>query len=97
MIKVKYNDDIIKISGHANFDNFGKDIVCASVSSIVYTTINAILNFNSKAIKYDDNKDIIINIIKKDEITRKLIDNMLTLLEELHKQYPDNIKISKGE
>ena len=48
MIKVNYNDKSIKVSGHANFNTYGNDIVCASVSSIIYTTINGILNIDSK-------------------------------------------------
>lgn len=97
MIKVNYNDKIIKISGHAGFDNYGKDIVCASVSSIVYTTINGILNINNDAIKFSDNTELVIEIVNNDDITNKLIANMLELLKDLEKQYPKNIKISKGE
>ena len=97
MIKVIYNENKIKISGHADFNDYGKDIVCASVSSIIYTTVNAILNINNEAINYIDNNDITIEILSKDDITLKLIDNMIILLEDLEKQYPKNIKISKGE
>ena len=97
MIKIKYNENKIIISGHAMNDDYGKDIVCASVSSIVYTTINGILNINSNAIKYTDNKDIIIDILNNDNITKSLINNMLELLKELERQYPKNVKISKGE
>ena len=97
MIKVNYNDKIIKISGHAKFNDYGKDIVCASVSSIIYTTVNGILNINKNTIKYTDNEDITIEVIDNDNTTRILINNMLELLKELAVQYPKNIKISKGE
>lgn len=97
MIKVKYNDNYVKISGHARFADYGNDIVCASVSSIVYTTINGIYSFSKDTIKVEDNKDLIIRIVKNDYETITLINNMLTLLDELSKQYPKNIKISKGE
>lgn len=93
MIKVKLEKNIIKISGHANFDNYGKDIVCASVSSIVYTTINGVLNINDKAIEVSDNKELIIKINSNDNITNTLINNMVMLLQDLEKQYPNNIKI----
>ena len=43
MIKIKILKDYIEVKGHANYDDFGKDIVCASVSSIVITTVNAIV------------------------------------------------------
>ena len=39
MIKVNIEDKLITIKGHANYDDKGKDIVCASVSSIVITTL----------------------------------------------------------
>ena len=37
--------DTITISGHANYSD-SNDIVCASVSSIMYTTVNAIMKLN---------------------------------------------------
>ena len=97
MIKIKVDKNIIIISGHANNDEYGKDIVCASVSSIVYTTINGILNIDSSAIKYKDDKELVIEIIKNDNITNKLIENMMVLLQELANEYPKCIKISKGD
>ena len=62
MILVRVRDNQIKISGHANYSD-GNDIVCASVSSIMYTTVNAIMAFNKDAIIYeDDNRVVTINI-----------------------------------
>ena len=98
MIKVKVEKDTISIIGHANYSDFGKDIVCASVSSIVITSIEAIAKFNNKSvdiINSSDKIDIIINT--HDDITDKLIDNMLTCLKEIEKQYPKNIKITNKE
>ena len=72
----------------------GKDIVCASVSSIVITTINAIIEIDNDAIDYSDlDNKIIIRILKEDEIVNKLINNMILLLESLEKDYKDYIKI----
>ncbi len=96
MIKVLYNDKRIKISGHANFDSYGNDIVCASASSIVETTINGILNIDNKAIKVIDNKDLVIDILSNDIVIKKLITNMLELLKELEKQYPKNINVKEN-
>ncbi len=92
MIKIKELDNKIIISGHANFDEYGKDIVCASVSSIVITTVNAILKYKNKAIKYTNDEKLIIEILEKDEVINILITNMLDLLKELEKQYPKNIR-----
>ena len=53
-IKVEKNNNQYKsilIKGHALYEDFGKDIVCAAVSSIVTTTINAIEMIDPKAMK----------------------------------------------
>ena len=42
MIQVEKKENSILITGHALFDDYGKDIVCSAVSSIVITTINGI-------------------------------------------------------
>lgn len=97
MILVKKRKDVIEISGHAAYSNYGSDIVCASVSSIVYTTINGIMNIDSSAIDFIDEKNIIIKVKKHTEVIDILIRNMIDLLLDLEKQYPKNIKIDKGE
>ena len=40
-----------------------------------------------------DNKELKIKILSNDNITNILINNMITLLNDLEKQYPENLKI----
>jgi uncharacterized protein YsxB (DUF464 family) len=40
----------VTFKGHANYDDYGKDIVCAAVSSTYLCTVNAIFNLNNNAI-----------------------------------------------
>ena len=97
MIKVLKKENIIEITGHSNYDIVGKDIVCSGVSSIVTTTINGIISIDEKAISYNyknDKMTIVIN--KKDEITIKLINNMIDLLKSLAKDYPKNINVKES-
>jgi len=98
MIKVEVTKKSISILGHANYDDYGKDIVCAAASSIVITSIEAIakINYNAIDTKESSNK-LEINILSNDDITAKLIDNMLSCLKELEKKYPKNIKITNKE
>ena len=94
MIKVELKDNLITIKGHAGYDDKGKDIVCASVSSIVITTINGIIEINPDTIDYSDlDNEIIIRKLKEDETVNKLLNNMILLLENLEKDYKDYIKI----
>ena len=82
----------IKIMGHALYDDYGKDIVCASASSIAITTINGILSIDKEAITYEKNKGLTIRVLEENIIIDKLINNMISLLQELSKEYPKNIK-----
>ncbi len=98
MIKVEVTKKNISIHGHAMYDDFGKDIVCAAVSSIVTTSVESIAAFDETAIDLKEIKDgLNITINKYDDITNKLINTMLNLLNELAKKYPKNIKITNKE
>lgn len=95
LIKGEYivNVDVI---GHANYDDYGKDIVCSAASSIVTTTVNGILSINNDILEYEsNNNDFKINILEKDDITNKLIINMINLLKELSSSYPKNIQVKE--
>lgn len=100
MIKVtlkKENDNLkrVIIKGHALYEDYGKDIVCAAVSSTVITSVNALISIDDKSIVYDDREGLTIEVLKYDNITIKIIDNMINCLSELEKAYPKNIKIKE--
>ncbi|MGM9849759.1 MAG: ribosomal-processing cysteine protease Prp [Bacilli bacterium] len=97
-INLKYDNDLIEsisITGHAGYDIYGKDIVCASVSSIVITSVNAIVRLSSDSINYDDSNGLSINVLSHNDVTDTLIDNMVSLLKDLEKQYKKNIIIKE--
>ena len=96
-IKVIEDDNIIKkvtLSGHANYNDYGKDIVCAAVSATYLCTINAILSLDNNSINVllNDNADG-IEVINYDLYTEKLLRNMIRCLSDLERQYPKNIQI----
>lgn len=100
MIKVKVSKekDIIKkisLQGHALYDDYGKDIVCASVSATVLCTINGLLSINEQYLEIVNKKDeLIINMLLNDDVSNKLINNMLNCLMSIESDYPKNIKIN---
>ena len=96
-ITVNYSNNLVSeivIEGHSNYEVSGKDIVCASVSSIAITTINAIIRIDDKALTYQE-KDGYLNlkILKHSNYIDTLILNMLDLFKDLEKQYKKYIKI----
>ena len=95
MIKISIKDDEITITGHANYDDYGKDIVCASVSSIAITTINAIVEFDKDSIDVIEKDGYLkINILKNSKEWNILISNMIDLFKSLESKYPKNIQIN---
>ncbi|MEG2322338.1 MAG: ribosomal-processing cysteine protease Prp [Bacilli bacterium] len=98
VVTLKKENDVVNeitIIGHAEYEDTGKDIVCASVSSIVLTTVNAIMRINRDAIDYIENDGVWIKILKSTVVTDKLIDNLIDLLLELEKQYSKYIEIRR--
>lgn len=95
-VLVKDKIEEIRLIGHAGYSSYGKDIVCSAASSIVITTVNAIISFDKDYIFYEEAKDeFIIKIRQYNNIVDKLITNMLNLLKDLEKDYPNNIKIKE--
>ena len=100
MIKVrisKKNNIIDKIEciGHAGYAEYGKDIVCASFSTMIITTINSIVNIDEDAISYTDSNNLKIVNIKKDNITNSLLNTLVELMYELRDSYDKNIDIKE--
>ena len=94
MIKININKDEITIKGHSGYAEEGFDIVCASVSSISITTVNALLSIDEDCIIYEENDGYLnIKIKKHNETIDKLINNMINLFSELEKDYKKYIEI----
>lgn len=96
-IQINYLDNQVNeivINGHSGYDVSGKDIVCASVSSIAITTVNAILRFDSGALTYEEKDGYLkIKMINHNEYIDNLIINMIDLFKNLEKDYNKYIKI----
>ncbi len=81
------------IKGHANYDDMGKDIVCAAVSTMAETTVNNIIVLD-ESIDYEENSGYLkIRVLKDTEVNEKLLNNLVEMLEDLQKEYPKNIEI----
>lgn len=95
-IKVYYEGKYVKkitLKGHANYAEYGSDIVCSAVSSTYLCTVNGILSISDK-IEATDHE---VNVLEYDEVNDKLLNNMISLLSSLEVTYPKNIHIDKEE
>ena len=101
MIKVvieKNNSKIVsfEVSGHSNYDEKGRDIVCAGVSAIVVGGINALVNENKKAIEYECKEGYAKVLVKNiDSNIEMILDVISTQLYTVEESYPKFIKIKE--
>lgn len=102
MIRIKKYGDSISIKGHSGYDEVGRDIVCASVSSILFTTLGAIYAFDDKAVTFvkkekNGSIDVELAINKHDSIIDTLLQNMMNSFVSVASTYKENIKIESEE
>lgn len=86
-----------RISGHAEYGNYGEDIVCSGITAATFTTLNLL----DKLLKQEDytliqNEDtglIDFKLNKTDDLSLLIIQNLLDILINIEEQYPQNLKI----
>lgn len=93
MIIVKKGYQDLSVMGHAEQEEYGKDIVCASVSTAIIMTVN-LLELFSKLDKVtyslaDGNFHI---CYQADKEVEKIIQNLEFTLDDLKTKYPNYIK-----
>lgn len=98
-INIKKENDLIsniEIKGHSGYDVVGRDIVCASVSTMTITTVNAIIRYDENSISYNQDEGYVnIVILKHSSVVDMLLENLISLFKELEIQYKKNIKINE--
>ena len=87
----------IEISGHAEYDESGKDIVCAAVSTAIIVTANAaeLLNLKHTFKLWIDEGYFRLEVLEKNDTLNKLLINLEYTLFDLEQQYPNYIKNQK--
>lgn len=90
---IKNDDEIdIKIIGHSNYDIEGKDIVCASISSLIQYTERVLTTLKENIESYQEKGFYRLKIKKPLHITKQIIITLKDTIKEIEKQYPLNVK-----
>ncbi len=97
--------NIIKaeLSGHTGFKEAGSDIVCASVSSVVFMALNGIEKVLGINFGYETDDGYLFFVLPDDldDDNRKniniLLESMYLFLCDLQKQYSGNILLTELE
>lgn len=96
MINIHRHIDGIKMSGHANYAEHGKDIVCAGVSTLVQTLIQSIEELTADKIQYVMSPGSVdLKFRDLSEHAQLLVDSFFVGIEMIASEYPNNIKLTK--
>lgn len=101
-VKQKNNQIIsLKITGHANSAKYGKDLVCAGVSTAGVGAMNMLvkkgfLDNNLGTIEVDEGY-IYVVVNQDDDVCQVVLETLLVTLETMEEDYEKFIKISKVE
>ena len=87
------------VSGHSEFDEPGRDIVCAAVSAVVTmaeATINDVCGANAKVRVKDEQARITLTlpaVCDEEDTIQAVLAGMMVTLCGLRDDYPDNIEV----
>ena len=99
------NDKFIsfEIKGHANYAEYGSDIVCSGITTATFTTIGLLKKLLNKSDYLYLEKDALIRFeLINDginiDLIKQVIQNFYEVLESIQAQYPKhlNLKIAKN-
>lgn len=93
-----------EIKGHANFSEYGEDVICAAVSSVGQMTVNGLietLKLKGK-LKFTEEDGYISCDLKKSRLTDEelkkadiLVESMYSYLKEVAKSYSNFVKLKE--
>ncbi len=94
MIKIVKTRKSVHVIGHAGYDEYGKDIVCASISALFQTfvesvdklTCDKLKTFIGSGMAYAEYE----NLSERGQV---LLDSFLVGCEMVANTYPDNVEI----
>lgn len=85
------------VKGHAEYDDAGKDLVCAGVSSIMFGLLNALDEIAEGSVDISVDNQIKIKTGKTDIILQTILRTGLIQLQTVEESYPEFIKIKMQE
>jgi len=87
-----------EIDGHANFDQSGRDIVCAGVSSCAIMAANTVTDvIKSGAYVVCEDGKISLSLCESNTAAQAVIEGLYLHLTEIALSYPKNITIAIRE
>ena len=94
MIDITVQPDRITVSGHAEYAEPGKDIVCAAISTLSQVFVASVEELTAAQIKTAQSGGYMEIVIEEStERAQVLLDSFLLGCRMIADQYPDNVRV----
>ena len=92
MTKIEISDKKINVYGHSGYEERGKDIVCASISTLVESTYLYLKATNNdvNSLEEDARFEIIFKKINKNGAA--IINEFKKMIKDIENQYPNYVR-----
>lgn len=88
----------IEMSGHADSDEYGKDLVCAGASAVVFGSANAIIGMTDESPDIDMSEDggyfHLRSVNLENEQAQTLLQGLIISLKTIEEEYGQYIKLN---
>lgn len=100
-VTIHINDDgqvnSFTMSGHADFDEYGKDLVCAGASAVVFGAVNSVINMTECEPEINMNEDEGLFHFETDnpdvDKLQIILESMIISLKTIEDEYGEYINI----
>lgn len=96
MIGVKIFSNGFTVHGHSGYAKRGNDIVCAGVSSLTQAAVLGLRHYGVDMDVAVAPGEITVQIHSHKDVVEPIFTAMIAGLEEIARQYPENVKLTKG-
>lgn len=94
MLEIEIYSDGFTINGHAEYDEYGKDIVCSAVSFLSQTIAEEMQSLDTVTVqKFSGFMGIKLHTISME--TKTLLEYFDFAVRKLAQQYPENVQIKE--
>ena len=83
----------VVVDGHADFKNYGKDIVCAAISTALTMTINALDNLGYNIIGLEMSEGYSTFTVESNDTVCAIIKTFKEFAVQMSEDHPKNVKI----
>ena len=96
---INQKDEIVgfEVKGHAEYDEYGKDLVCSAVTIIAYTCVNSLDKYADDVIFTDNEVTMSVSITCPNRDTDVIFDYFKTGIETLLGNYSSYVKLNYKE